>query len=221
MRIRDYGQICRNRRAHVKRIVVVVASVATLALAASAQAAPGLRLDRQSIGARQCIAGHQSAEVVDVHYTLRNDADSGFGDNYWANDTIFRHLRIWSEPDGTYCVQVADIGAFVTYAGTSPSGTSTVSADVRGFLSGGYVTTDVVGTFAPTLRTRGYAGTFDLQCDSSGNCPGQRISWTSYFSSVTSSHAFAHWGWIYRAGRHGTWLNEDTVAAADSGDITG
>lgn len=205
----------------MKRIVVIAAAVAALAFAAIAQAAPGLRLDRQGIGARQCVAGHQATEVVNVHYTLRNDADSGFGGNYWASDTIFRHLRIWSEPDGTYCVQVADVGAFVTYAGTSPSGTSTVSAGVRGFLSGGYVTTDVVGTFTPTLPTRGYAGTFDLQCDSSGHCPGKPISWKSYFGSVASSHAFADWGWIYRAGRHGTWLNEAGVAAADSGDITG
>ena len=205
----------------MKRITMLVVAAAALALAAAASASPGLRLDRHDISAAQCTSGGGAKQVVDVLYTLKNDADSGFGGNYWANDTIFRHLRIWSETDGTYCVQVADLGTFVTYAGTSPSGTSTVSAGVRGIIDGGYVTTDVVGTFAPTLSTHGYVGTYDLQCDASGNCPGSAISWASYFSSVTSSHAFAQWGWIYRAGRHGTWLNQDDVAAADSGDITG
>lgn len=205
----------------MKRISIFVAVLATLALASVAAAAPGLRLDRQDISARQCTDNQHAKQVVDVLYTLRNDADSGFGGNYWANDTILRHLRIWSLAGGTYCVQVADIGTFVTYAGTSPSGASTVSAGVRGILNGGYITSDVVGTFAPTLPTHGYVGTYDLQCDSSGNCPGSSISWADYFSSVTSSNAFAQWGWIYYAGRHGTWLNQDDVTAADSGDITG
>ncbi len=205
----------------MRRIAVLAAAVLGLALVAAAAAAPGPRLDRQDISARQCTNGQHARQVVDVLYTLRNDADSGFGGNYWANDTMLRHLRIWSLADGSYCVQVADAGVFVTYAGTSPSGTSTVSAGVRGIVTGGYVTSDVVGTFAPTLATHGYVGTYDLQCDPSGNCPGPSISWASYFSSVTSSHAFAQWGWIYRAGRHGTWLNQDDVAAAASGDITG
>ena len=205
----------------MKRIAVLAAATAGLALAAAASASPGLRLDRQDISAAQCTSGGHAKQVVDVLYTLQNDADSGFGGNYWANDTLLRHLRIWSEADGSYCVQVADLGTFVTYAGTSPSGSSTVSAGVRGIISGGYVTTDVVGTFAPTLATHGYVGTYDLQCDASGNCPGSSISWASYFSSVTSSDAFAQWGWIYYAGRHGTWLNQDDVAAAASGDITG
>jgi hypothetical protein len=205
----------------VRRIIVLAAVAAGLALAGAALGAPGPRLDRRDISARQCTTGGRAKQVVDVLYTLKNDADSGFGGNYWADDTILRHLRIWSEADSTYCVQVADVGAFVTYAGTSPSGTSTVSAGVRGILDGGYITSSVVGTFAPTLATHGYLGTYDLQCDSSGSCPGASISWASYFGSVMSSDAFAQWGWIYRAGRHGTWLNQDDVAAAASGDITG
>jgi hypothetical protein len=205
------------------RITTLVSIAAAALLAATtASASPGLRLDRQDISPRQCMpAGSHARQVVDVHYLLLNDADSGFAGNYWANDSIFRHLRIWAESDGTYCVQVEDVGTFVTWAGTSPSGTSTVSAGVRGILDGGYITTDVVGTFAPTLPTHGYVGTYDLTCDQSGNCPGSSISWANWFSSVTSSNAFAQWGWIYHAGRHGTWLNQDDVAAANAGDITG
>jgi hypothetical protein len=205
----------------LKRITVIAVATAALALAAAASASPGVRLDRQDIAATQCTSGGHATEVVNVLYTLQHDADSGFAGNDWANDTILRHLRIWSESDGTYCVQVADVGTFTTFAGTSPSGAGTVSAGVRGILDGGYVTTDVVGTFAPTLPTHGYVGTYDLQCDSTGNCPGTAIGWASYFSSVTSSDSFAQWGWIYRAGRHGSWLNQDDVTAASSGDITG
>ena len=202
--------------------IALACTVTGLALAGAALAAPGLTLDKRDIGSKQCKpSGQKSTQLVDVHYRLLNDADSGFGGNYWASDTIDRHLRIWSLSGGTYCVQVADHGTFATYAGTSPSGSGTVSAGVRGELEGGYVTTSIVGTFAPTLPTRGDLGSYDLQCDSSAHCPGSAIGWTSYFGSISSANAFAQWGWIYHAGKHGTWLNQDDVAAVDSGDVTG
>jgi hypothetical protein len=198
--------------------IALLATAAMLAVAGAASAAPGLKLDRQSTSPGQCAPG---SLLVNVHYRLLNDADSGFGGNYWANDTIFRHLQIWQESDGTYCVVVDDTGSFVTYAGTSPSGLSTVSAGITGRMEGGYITTGVVGSFDATLPTRGNLGSYDLQCDSSGNCPGTAVSWASYFSSITAADSFAQWGWIYHAGKHGTWLNQDDVAAADSGDVVG
>lgn len=202
--------------------MVLAGIAASLALAGTAVAAPGLKLDKQGISAKQCLlAGLHPKQVVNVHYRILNDADSGFAGNYWANDTIDRHVRIWAEQDGTYCVQVADHGSFVTYAGASPGGTGMVSAGVQGQIEGGYITSSVAGTFAPTLPTHGNLGTYDVQCDSSGNCPGTTVSWASYFSSIASADSFAHWGWIYRAGEHGTWLNQDDVTAANSGDITG
>ena len=57
-------------------------------------------------------------------------------------------------------------------------------------------------------------------CNQAQVCTGSNPSWHDYFSTVVSSNDFAQWGWIYHAGKHGTWLNQDDVAAADSGDIT-
>lgn len=209
----------------IMRPTRLVAALAALGLAlglvssATASAGPTPRLDRDDISAKQCMT-NGAKQVVNVHYTLLNSADSGFAGNAWANDTILRHLRIWKHNDGTHCVQVADIGAFVTYAGASPSGTSTVPAGVRGIMNGGYITSDVVGVFAPTRPVRGYLGTFDMQCDQSFNCPGVRPSWPDYFDPGVTANEFAQWGWIYWAPRHGTWLNQDDVPAAQSGDIT-
>jgi hypothetical protein len=158
---------------------------------------------------------------VDVHYKLLNDYDSGFGGNNWANDTIDRHLRIWNQ-GGTYCAEIEDHGKFVTIAGTSPGGSSTVSDGVKGSLEGGYITSNIVGTFAPPggLATRGDLGTFDLRCNVDSSCPGDRPGWASYFNPLTSADSFAQWGWIYHAGKNGTWLNQDPDDAS-GGDITG
>jgi hypothetical protein len=185
---------------------------------------PDLKLDKKDIAARQCKPdGAKAKKLVDVEFKLINDYDSGFAGNAWANDTIERQLRIWQLADGTFCAQVKDEGTFVTFAGPSPSGLSTVAAGVEGKLKGGYVTTFFTGTYAPTLPTHGDLGTYDLMCTSAYNCPGApnrpSVFNTSYFSS-TSGLDFAQWGWIYKAGKHGTWLNQDDVPAAASGDIT-
>lgn len=202
----------------MKRLVMVITALSALALAGTTAAAPGLRLDRQAISPRQC-SSDGASQLVDVTYVLTNDYDSGFAGNAWANDTVARHLQIWRATDGTYCAAVADLGAFTTFAGPSPSGLSTVSAGVRGLLNGGYVTTRFTGAFAPSMRTRGFLGVFDLQCTPTFTCPGAHPSYLSYFAS-TSGDDLAQWGWIYYAGRHGTWLNQDDVSAAAGGDIT-
>ena len=205
----------------MRRMGFVVALLATLAATAVAAAAGGLTLDKADISAAACKTGH-ARELVNVTYTLVNDYDSGFAGNAWANDTIHRQLRIWKSKDtGKYCAQVRDAGSFVTFAGTSPSGLSTVSAGIPGRLNGGYVTTKFTGTFAPTRPTHGDLGTFDLMCTSASDCPGAYPSYKSYFSS-TSGDDLAEWGWIYKAQKHhGTWLNQDDTPAAASGDITG
>lgn len=112
---------------------------------------------------------------------------------------------------------VEDHGNFVTFDSTSPNGTGTVTAGIKGNIEGGYITNAVNGTFDPSRPTHGNLGTFDLQCDSSGNCPGTVPSWKDYFSSIASSNDFAQWGWLYKAGHNGTWLNQDW----QRGDITG
>jgi hypothetical protein len=205
----------------MRRIALGLATLAALATAAGALAAGGLTLDKADISAAACKTGHPR-ELVNVRYTLVNDYDSGFAGNAWANDSIHRQLRIWkSKTTGKFCAQVRDSGSFVTFAGTSPSGSSTVSAGIGGRMNGGYVTTSFTGTYAPSYATHGNLGTFDLQCTSASDCPGAYPSYSSYFSS-TSGDSLAQWGWIYKAQKHhGTWLNQDDTPAAASGDITG
>lgn len=201
----------------MKRISVLLIAFAALVLISTAAAAPGPKLDKHDISAKQCqLAG--SHQLVDVNYTILNDADSNVAGGYWANDTIKRHVRIFSESDNTFCVVVEDHGKFVTFDSSSPNGTGHVTAGITGNIEGGYITSDVQGTFAPTLATHGNLGTFDLQCDSSGNCPGTVPSWHDYFSSIVSANDFAQWGWLYKAGHNGTWLNQDS---GNAGDITG
>lgn len=205
----------------MSRVWMVALVAAGLAVPAAALAQPQvLKLDKQDLAAKQCRPeGSNAKQLVNVHYTLLNDYDSGFAGNAWANDTIHRQLRIWQLADGTFCARVADHGKFSTFAGPSPSGASTVGAGVIGEMQGGYVTTFFTATYSPTLPTRGDLGTFDLMCDAAFNCLGPRPSYRSYFSSTSGDH-LAQWGWIYRAGNHGTWLNQDDVPAASSGDIT-
>lgn len=214
-----YGTAVNPNGGSLKRISVLMSIIASVVFASVVSATPGPRLDTQDISSRQC-KGNGAKQLVNVHYTLLNDYDSGFAGNAWANDTINRRVRIWRHGDGTFCVQVADEGEFVTFAAPSPSGSSTVSAGVEGEMKGGYITTNIPGTYTPTRPTRGDLGDFDMMCDASFNCPGARPSWKDYFTSPAGNE-FAEWGWIYRADEHGTWLNQDNVLPVNSGDITG
>jgi len=202
----------------------IAMAMAALPMANIASAAPGLKLDQPDISSKQCKPnGGGAQQLVDVHFTILNVADSGFGPSgslAWANDTIDRHLRIYQLDDGSFCVNVADKGKFVTYAGDGPGeGTSILDANIKGEFEGGYVSNFFGATFTPTLPTRGNLGAYDMGCDRTFVCPGTRPSYLSYLSAVSGENITAEWGWIYRAGKHGTWLNQDDVAAADSGNI--
>jgi hypothetical protein len=153
--------------------------------------------------------------VISAFEGVRNDADSGFA-SYWAFDNYVRNINVWRGADGTYCAIVGYAGTFTSVAGPSPMGTGTVAAGVRGVMYGGYRTTRFTATplATPLWPTRGYVGTVDYQCDLSGNCPG-RIDWASqYFAGA--DFGLAWWGWEYRAGTHGTWIN---AIGGSSGDI--
>ncbi len=200
-------------------VLGVAATVACLA-AGSAFAGnsgdKGIRLDHKAITPAAC-NGAGSTLLVNVTYGLTDDADSGFGGNAWASDTIHRTLQIWSQADGSFCAVVGDTGSFVTYAGTSPSGGDTVSAGVQGELQGGYVAT-IQGTLkaTPDYATSGNLGTFDLGCGGTFTCPGPRPSFTSYVD--TTGYDLPSWGWIYRTAQNGTWVNQSSDSG---GDVTG
>jgi hypothetical protein len=197
----------------MNRIIGLAAIVAALTImAASAVASPS------PVGGSNAKACNTSGTaIVNVHFTLTNDYDSAIDGHAWANDTISRQLQIWGLGSGTYCVAVSDQGSFVTFAGTSPQNTGTVSAGITGKIKGGY-TGPVAGTYAPTRPVSGNLGTFDLACTDAYNCPGTHPSYLDYFSNLTSDDAFALWGWSYHAAHNGTWNN---TSSGNTGDITG
>ena len=196
----------------MKKIVAALAAALALTTAGAAAARTG------GGPIASCVGG---TLLVNVHFQLLNDYDSGFAGNAWANDTIDRHVQVWQKGDGSFCASVEDTGTFTTFAGPSPSGLSTVSAGVRGVILGGYVTTAFTGTFDKSAyATRGDLGRFDLACTPTFSCPGAHPSYASWFSS-RSGDSLALWGWAYYAGRHGKWLNALGVDAAHGGDITG
>jgi hypothetical protein len=195
--------------------------LAPAAAAARGDLAPRIPFDVRSIGAAECTpSGSGARQVVDVTFHLTNYADAGYAAQ-WAIDRVNRHLRIWRHSDGTYCAQIDDGGStFVTRAGPSPTGAVFIPSGITGTFRGGYITADIVGKFRPAYPTHGDLGTFDTKCDLDFVCPGKHPSWLSYFTGATGD-AFVHWGWLYDAGAHGTWLDQENVTPPFGGDIRG
>ncbi len=197
------------------RLVAVALALvlSTLALSSSAYAAtfdPGPQLAASACGVDR-------TPYINVVEGVRNDDDSGFNSaTSWATDNYMRTIQVWQVAPGTYCAVVKYVGSFVTRAGTSPMGTGTVTAGIRGVMRGGYRSTAfaAVPRSDPAWAAHGFIGVVDYRCDGSYDCPG-RVSWLDqYFSSNTFD--FAWWGWEYRAGSHGTWIN---AMDGSSGDI--
>lgn len=162
----------------------------------------------QQLAASTCV-GKTGAPVINVTEKIQNDADSGMAGNYWALDTINRHIQVWSVGSNTYCALVTYEGTFNAQQGqTGPGGTGQIGSGVTGTFKGGYHTTNFTGTLlAPTLwKTKGSVGTVDYQCNLSGTCLGA-IDWTTKYFTGVSNFDLSWWGWLYDAGTHGTWVN--------------
>ena len=206
----------------MRRLAFLAVPLASLALVGAASGAKRpLALDPNLIGLGQCTPqGSGAKAVVDVTFVLANYGDAGYA-SQWAIDTVHRHLRIFKHSDGTYCAHIDDAGSkFVTRAGPSPGATGYVSAGVEGTFSGGYVSTDITGKFKPGYPTKGDLGTFDAKCDKQFNCTGKYPTWLSYFKNP-KANSFSGWGWLYDAGSHGSWLDQQVIETGKNGDITG
>jgi len=192
--------------------------VTTSAKLLKSQRAHGITLDRKSILPSAC-NGAGATLLVNVHFTVVNDADSGTAGNEWANNTLHRTLKIWQEKDRSYCAVVGDTGSFVTLDGQSPNNTGTVAAGIKGRMQGGYVAT-FAGTLisSPAYATRGNLGSFDYKCTDVSQCTGTRPSFLDYVDLTPStSYEYKAWGWIYRTAKNGTWVNQ---SSGNAGDIT-
>jgi hypothetical protein len=203
---------------HIALYRTVPAILIAVILITSLTVIPSFAHPEQKIGkhlnAKQC-KEDGAKKIIQVTQKVLNSVDSGVAGNYWAQDDYVRHIQVWQISDGSFCAIVKYEGHFVTFAGPSPSGASTVSAGVKGTLDGGYVTTIFTGTLSPTIPTHGSIGTFDYQCDVSGICPGF-VNWVELYFADTDGFDLAWWGWKYHAGKHGSWVNS---IDGNSGDI--
>ena len=155
--------------------------------------------------------------VINVVQKIVNDVDSGLG-GYWAFDHTTRHIQVWAtNTTDEYCAVVQYEGKFDAQEGqASPGNTGTLDGDEDGAFQGGYRAT-INGTLktSPNWATRGSVGTTDYDCDLTANCPGY-VNWVEQYFDGGYSFAYEWWGWIYHAGKHGTWVNSSD---GNTGDI--
>lgn len=189
-------------------------SIASAAQAASPAAALHLDFGEQ-LATSNCNA--VGAPVINVSEKIVNDADSGQAGNYWGLDSFNRTIQVWKTGDGSYCAMVRYEGKFAGIAGQrSPGNTGVLTGSESGVVTGGYKAT-ITGTLldAPTWKMHGDVGTFDYQCDASGNCPGS-VNWLAQYFSPGYTFDQPWWGWIYRAGGKNVWVN---ASSGNHGDI--
>jgi hypothetical protein len=163
--------------------------------------------------------------VLNVHYRVLNDVDTGVRGNNWAFDSYTRTVAAWRKSTGHYCAASTYIGTFTTIAGASPGGTTTIPAGIRGTFNGRSVTTF---TGVQKATAVGSLGTKDFQCtsaDTKGQCAGTYDWLSAYFTSRDNFKSFTYvrYQFSYHAteGGKGTW--SDRLAGGrfrSHGDIT-
>jgi hypothetical protein len=149
--------------------------------------------------------------VLNIRYAVANDLDTGTQGNNWAFDTYARTVHVWRKVPGRFCAASTYDGSFTTIAGTSPGGTTTIPAGIRGSLSG-QSTTTFRAAQRPGMTTRGNLGVKDFQCtsaDAKGQCAGTYDWLSAYFTSKDSFKSFKYvrYEFTYHAteGGKGTW----------------
>lgn len=165
------------------------------------------------VNAGQCPDGQL---VINVTHKVTNDIDLGDGGG-WATDAYKKHIQVWQVDEDTFCAIVRYIGSFVTREGRSPADEENISDGIKGTMQGGYRLT-VTGALqtAPASPARGNLGTFDYVCIAARDCPGL-FDWKGTYFDSGYSFTWDWWGYVYRTGRNGTWVNSDD---GNEGDIT-
>lgn len=191
-----------------------------LMMAAPAAAKPSERLNfGTQLNAAECNTTGAKL-VINVVQQVTQDIDSGVGGNYWAYDQYNRHIQVWQLTTTTFCAVLKYTGSFSTVAGYSPGNTGSVGDSVTGTMEGGYRTTVFIANLksTPLWKTKGNIGSFNYGCNAStGNC-SDRVSWLDQYFDSVANFDYAWWGWVYRAGDNGSWVNSSD---GNSGDITG
>ncbi len=189
---------------------VVLLSLATPVFAAAPFAASKeLRKD--------ACANAVGAPIVNIEHKVKNDVDSGMAGNYWAWDKYERHITVYkTTTDGVFCAIVKYDGKFTTVDGRSPGNTADLTAGITGEMKGGYrATFNATLKSEPTMKKFGNVGSFDYQCNLSGECTGIP-NWRGWYFDNVANFDQPWWGWKYKAeGGHGTWINASTGSVGD------
>jgi hypothetical protein len=191
----------------VKVVIFTVKSLVPALLAALAL--PGAGGAANPAANQGCGAG---SLVLNVHYRVVDDVDTGVRGNNWAFDSYARTVKVWRKAAGRFCSASTYSGTFATIAGASPGGTTVIPAGIRGTLRGSS-TTSFKAALAPGARpSRGDLGTKDFACtsdDRKGDCAGTFDWLSTYFTSSDAFRSFRYvrYDFAYRAaqGGRGTW----------------
>jgi len=197
------------------RTRIVTSSTIALVLALALPAGAG-QLDWPKETNRAACDGVGSP-IVTVTQRVTGDMDSGFNGG-WAIDTYTRRIQVWQTTTDGYCAVVSYAGTFAALAGMSSPGSASqgvLDGDEDGSMQGGYRAT-ITGTLLTeaTWTTHGTVGRFDYGCTAPGVCPGA-VDWVDQYFEPGYGFSFDFWGWIYRAGRDGTWVNASTGSSGD------
>lgn len=165
--------------------------------------------------------------VLNVHYQVVNDVDTGVRGNNWAFDSYTRTVKVWRKAPTRFCSASTYSGTFTTIDGASPGGTATIPAGIRGTLRGSSTTTFKGALTRAIQPTRGDLGTKDFACtsdDQKGDCAGTFDWLAAYFTSPDTFKSFKYvrYEFTYKAtqGGRGTWRDALTGGRIRShGDI--
>ncbi len=168
----------------------------------------------QQVGPKEC--DQTGAPVINVTQKIVHTVDSGEAGNNWAYDDLNRQIQVWQQSDNTYCALIDNQGKFDSQPGqASPGNTGTLTGKEDGTFKGGYRAV-IVGSLkaSPAYKTHGSIGTFDFQCDLSGNCPGY-VNWVDSYFSPGYQFSYQWWGWQYQY-KNKVWTNSSD---GNTGDI--
>ena len=193
---------------------------------APASAAPGPHLDwghQLTASETSCPSGDK---VLNVNYKIINSLDSGNGTNdvgapWWAFIDYVLHVQVVELEPGEFCATVKNQGSFESIGGDGPSGDGRSRArgdrDLPGRLHRDLHRHVRPPASAPAAASAPSTTTATRQ--RSGDCDGAGVTrWLGLYFPVSRFHFDEWWGWIYRAGNNGVWVN---AIDGDDGNITG
>jgi hypothetical protein len=198
----------------MRRLTIVFAILAMLAIAMPAAASDGSREDSRD-GSRDDGSREGRGRVFGPYASA--SADSGTCGNDWANDTFDRYFTVTKNADGTYYVR-EDYreGRFVTIAGVSPGACNTSPIPVIG--NGSTIGAGVRGQFSGFLAGQVTGGTYQAAGGCPAPCNGDTFIATHFGAAVWSVAPFR---FRYEAESDGLRLNKWQNASPDQGGNQG